>query len=511
MLHQVTYDTVLKRSERELHAKVAPWLAGSDRGSARATSWAPRPSTSSRPATARNAAEFHARAAEHAGSASRTTRVLAHVERALALLGDDAARRASPSCAGGCWRCARRRWTCRRDRDEQRADLDALDALADVLDDDRRRAYAAWRRSLLAHAHGRPGGEESAARQAWPVPRGPATTSCGCTRCDCWRWRSVSRATSRRAGRWRSRAWPRREAWACAASRRGCSTCSRIAAMQGDLVGALELDRQNLLICRETGDRRSEAIAPGQPGRRLAEAGRPGAGAARSGRGAAAMRGARRQALEAARCRACRRWRCGKATRRGRWPLARPLDIAVAAKARDFESGGLVPPGRRRTGARPQGAGGASLRAGARAWRRRSTARSSTTPARAWRGWRWPKATPAPRCGPLEPLLAAHRAAPAHAGRHRTPAPDRTHLPPGPGPRRRPARCRVAGPRPRRADGPGAIDRRPRAAPGLPAEHPAPPRDRGGVGGARREPRRLIPRDLAAGRRAVQGHGGAEE
>ena len=38
--------------------------------------------------------------------------------------------------------------------------------------------------------------------------------------------------------------------------------------MQGDLVGALDLDRQNLLINREIGDRLNEAIAPVEPGRR---------------------------------------------------------------------------------------------------------------------------------------------------------------------------------------------------------------------------------------------------
>ena len=42
-----------------------------------------------------------------------------------------------------------------------------------------------------------------------------------------------------------------------------------------------------------------------------------------------------------------------------------------------------------------------------------------------------------------------------HAGRYRVPTPDRAQLPPGPGPRRRPARGRLAGPRPCRADVPG--------------------------------------------------------
>ncbi len=65
ILHQVTYDTVLKRVKRA-RPRASRRLAGASRGRARARAClAPRPSTTSRRATPRNAAEHYARAAAH--------------------------------------------------------------------------------------------------------------------------------------------------------------------------------------------------------------------------------------------------------------------------------------------------------------------------------------------------------------------------------------------------------------------------------------------------------------
>ncbi len=58
-------------------------------------------------------------------------------------------------------------------------------------------------------------------------------------------------------------------------------------AMQSDDVGALRLDQQSLAAHRAAGDRRNEAIAPGQHRRRLAGTRRADAGSSRSGRGPA--------------------------------------------------------------------------------------------------------------------------------------------------------------------------------------------------------------------------------
>jgi hypothetical protein len=104
VLHQVTYDTVLKRHKREGHAKVAQWLAAlTEHGSLRAGDFLGTAAEHFEQAgDAPNAAEFHARAAEHAGQRFAHDRVLAHVGRALALLGTQAPPPARPSCAGGC-------------------------------------------------------------------------------------------------------------------------------------------------------------------------------------------------------------------------------------------------------------------------------------------------------------------------------------------------------------------------------------------------------------------------
>jgi predicted ATPase len=146
VLHQVTYDTVLKRDKREGHAKVAQWLAAlTEHGSPRAGDFLGLAAEHFEQAgDAANAAEFHARAAEHAGQRFAHDRVLAHVGRALALLGDTDT--PAPAQAGLRWRLLDAReqtLDLQGRRDEQATDLDALDRLAELLDDDRRRAYAA--------------------------------------------------------------------------------------------------------------------------------------------------------------------------------------------------------------------------------------------------------------------------------------------------------------------------------------------------------------------------------
>ncbi len=154
LLHQVTYDTVLKRHKREGHAKVAQWLAGlTEQGSLRAGDFLGLAAEHFEQAgDEANAAEFHARAAEQAGQRLAHDRVLRHVGRALALLGEEP-NGPSPAQAELRWRllCAcEATLNLQARRDEQAADHEALDRLADVLDDDRRRAEAARRRSHRA-------------------------------------------------------------------------------------------------------------------------------------------------------------------------------------------------------------------------------------------------------------------------------------------------------------------------------------------------------------------------
>jgi hypothetical protein len=145
VLHQVTYDTVLKRDKRELHAKVAQWL--SSRTGLRASDFLGATAEHyERAGDNAKAAEFHARAAEHARERFGHDAVLAHVGKALALPGAEAN-------GALCWRLLDVREQTlglQARRSEQGDDIEALEQLAEALDDDRRRAYAAWRRSHRA-------------------------------------------------------------------------------------------------------------------------------------------------------------------------------------------------------------------------------------------------------------------------------------------------------------------------------------------------------------------------
>ena len=155
LLHQVTYDTVLKRQKREGHAKVARWLADlTQRGGPRAGDFLGLAAEHFEQAgDAAQAAEFHARAAEHAEQRYSHERVLSHVGRALALLGEPTTPDARAAQADLRWRLLLARegtFSLQARRDEQQADLEALAQIADELDDDRRRAKVGLRRSHRA-------------------------------------------------------------------------------------------------------------------------------------------------------------------------------------------------------------------------------------------------------------------------------------------------------------------------------------------------------------------------
>jgi len=184
ILHQVTYGTVLKRTRRECHAKVAAWLAGHS---------GVRPNTFLG-ATAKHyekagdhdqAAEYFARAAEHARERYAHQEALDDVARALEMLDKASAQRAAESAGPGAgarderklelrWRLLdvrERMLDLRGQRDEQSTDIDVLQTLADALDDDRRRGEVAWRRSAFAMRTADYKTQESASRQAMEYAR----------------------------------------------------------------------------------------------------------------------------------------------------------------------------------------------------------------------------------------------------------------------------------------------------------------------------------------------------
>jgi predicted ATPase/class 3 adenylate cyclase len=147
MLHQVTYAMVLKRDRRDLHGKLAHWLAAHT--GLRANDFLGIAADHFEAAgDDANAAEFHTRAAEQAQQRLAHEFVHKHVARAHALLDsnpaiDDPALR---------WRLlVKRELTLHLEgnRVAQRLAIEGLERLAEQRDDDHWRAYAASRRAYL--------------------------------------------------------------------------------------------------------------------------------------------------------------------------------------------------------------------------------------------------------------------------------------------------------------------------------------------------------------------------
>ncbi len=265
VLHQVTYDTVLKRDKRQGHLKVAQWLAGlTEQGSLRAGDFlAAAAEHFEQAGDDTQAAEFHARAAEHAGQRMAHERVLVHVGRALALLGGPGALR-PPSQVELRWRLLVARegtLSLQARRDEQLGDLDSLDRLADALDDDQRRAEVARRRGF------------SALRMAnWPAVEAAARHGMACaTRAgdDRLRLHALRLLAAARVFRGDVEAGQALASQGLAEARRLglrdiearlLNVLLMAALSRGDSVVGLDLIRQGLQIYRAIGDRINEAI-----------------------------------------------------------------------------------------------------------------------------------------------------------------------------------------------------------------------------------------------------------
>ena len=265
ILHQVTYETVLKRTRRELHGKLARWLA------AQTGRWANdflgiAARHFELAGDAADAAEYHTRAAEHARTRMAHETVLDHVQRALTLvdeLPDTAARVLR-------WRLLEVREATlemQGDRVAQRAAIDALAELAEALDDDRRRAHAAWRRSAFGQRVAEYAAMETAAREA---ARWAARAEDVELRLLAQRLIAMSLGFQGRADEAQLAA---NAAWMEARDlglRRVEGLCLNalgvIAGMRNDEVGALLMDQLSLASYAAAGDRRNEAIAHGNIG-----------------------------------------------------------------------------------------------------------------------------------------------------------------------------------------------------------------------------------------------------
>jgi len=265
LLHHVTYDTVLKRARREGHARTAAWLAGL--GGARANDFLGATAEHfEKGGDARNACEYYARAAEHAATRFAHDTLLGHVRHALALA--DSLTGSSADFDGALlairWRLhavRERALDLQGVRAGQAADIDALERIADALDDDTRRADAAWRRCDIALRTGEFPACEAAARAAIALADRVGTVEIALRaqqRLVLARTFQGDHACARTlgmAGMAQARARGLREIEA-----RFTNALAVIASNQGDLLALLGFAEQGLLIAREIGDRRTESI-----------------------------------------------------------------------------------------------------------------------------------------------------------------------------------------------------------------------------------------------------------
>ena len=263
ILQEVTYATLLRRTKRGLHARAATWLAGLT--GARASDFLGAAAEHFELAgESSQACAFFARAAEHAKARYAHDVALRHVVRAIALL-DRSTDSEGPETLALRWRLLFVRehaLNLQGHRAEQRAALDGLQRVADALDDDGRRSYAARRRSQLAMRTADPGAQEAAARQAMAFAEraGDVEARLHAQRLladalgalgDLSAGEALARDGLAEA---RARGLRRVEGVFL-------NALSYIAGIKDDQVTGLSLDLQDLPIWRELGDPQGEAIA----------------------------------------------------------------------------------------------------------------------------------------------------------------------------------------------------------------------------------------------------------
>jgi class 3 adenylate cyclase len=259
VLHQVTYDTLLKRTRRGYHAQAAQWFASQT--GARANAFLGAAAEHFLKADDRQqACEYFIRAAEHAAARYAHETVTSYVSAALGLTDQPLQR----------WRLLNvreRTLDLQGKPSEQQADIDALQQLADELDDDHRRCEVAWRRSSFALRRGDYRAMEAAARQTVTLAerisdtvlalRGQHRLALART----YLGDKVQGQTLASEGLSKARALGLRQIETLF-----LNALSVIADARGDQLAAIALDQHDLLINRELGNRRNEAIALGNLG-----------------------------------------------------------------------------------------------------------------------------------------------------------------------------------------------------------------------------------------------------
>ena len=269
LMHQVTYGTLLKQARRSYHAQAAQWLSSLSGVRARdflgatAEHWV----QAGDPA---RGCEFFTRAAEHAAARYAHETASNYVAKALALAAAPLDGLQPIEIYQLCWRLRdvrERTLDLLGKRSEQQADIDALHDLAQSLNDDRRRAEVAWRRSDIAMRTGDFRAMQDAARQAVALAEGAGDTQLrlrGQHRlalAHCYLGQTTAGQALAQDGLREARALGARALEALF-----LNALSVIADSQADRIASLEMDQQDLLINRELGNRRNEAIALGNLG-----------------------------------------------------------------------------------------------------------------------------------------------------------------------------------------------------------------------------------------------------
>ncbi len=259
LLHQVTYDTVLKQARREGHAKVAAWLVGlSHSGAQRANPLhALIAAHFEKSGDARNACEYYTRAAEHAATRYAHDVLLEASDKALALAGaDDSA---------ALWRLhtvRERYFDTQGQRDAQRDALAELDALAEAMADDTRRAEVAWRRADMAFRTGDFPASELQARRGLELAQAAAAQP---LLLRCRHMLAIALYSQGDLDAAKAMALDGlAQARACADLKMEARFLNAMAVTtqgEDDLIGGYTYDLEVLRLCREIGNRRDEAVA----------------------------------------------------------------------------------------------------------------------------------------------------------------------------------------------------------------------------------------------------------
>ena len=260
LLHQVTYETVLKRARRDLHARAADWFAGlTDARASEFLGVAARHYAEA--GDEAKAVEYFTRAAEQAKDR------FAH-ETALDLIGEALARidrLVEPSARSRLeWRlldARERTFDIQGRREAQATDLDRLDALALELRDPGLQADVAWRRAHRALRMGDWRGTEAAARRSLALAEAAGDAV---RRLQAQRLLAVAVGTlgDLEAGRQMAAdGLAEAQALGLRAIEAGFLNALCLQAEQsGDSVGVLAFVQQGLAISQELGDRRAEMI-----------------------------------------------------------------------------------------------------------------------------------------------------------------------------------------------------------------------------------------------------------